>query len=133
MPKLPIVSGAEVVRALQRLGFAVIRQRGGHIVMRRGSSGCIVPNHRELKTGMLVGLLKDAGVSPQNFQDAHTITDEAAPPSVATARVMGQGLETREIRWDAGRHNALSVLAPSAGCYQARPDPGVAGRGGPEL
>ncbi|AHE96962.1 hypothetical protein THITH_00275 [Thioalkalivibrio paradoxus ARh 1] len=71
MPKLPIVSGAEVVRALQRLGFAVIRQRGSHIVMRRGSSGCIVPNHRELKTGTLAGLLKQAQISPQEFLDAY--------------------------------------------------------------
>lgn len=56
MPKLPRVSGAEVVRALQKLGFAVARQRGSHIVMRRGSSGCVVPNHRELKTGTLAGV-----------------------------------------------------------------------------
>jgi len=52
MPKLPLVSGADVVRALERLGFAVSRERGSHIVMRRGSSGCVVPNHRELKVGM---------------------------------------------------------------------------------
>ncbi len=49
MPKLPRVSGAEVVRALERLGFAVARQRGSHIVLRRGSTGCVVPNHRELQ------------------------------------------------------------------------------------
>jgi predicted RNA binding protein YcfA (HicA-like mRNA interferase family) len=55
MPKLPRVSGAEVERALGRLGFAVARQRGSHIVLRRGSSGCVVPNHRELKTGTLAG------------------------------------------------------------------------------
>ena len=67
MPKLPRVSGAEVVRALQRLGFAVARQRGSHIVMRRGSIGCVVPNHRELKTGTLAGVLKQAGVSPEEF------------------------------------------------------------------
>ncbi|WP_232222222.1 type II toxin-antitoxin system HicA family toxin [Thioalkalivibrio paradoxus] len=59
------------MRALQRLGFAVIRQRGSHIVMRRGSSGCIVPNHRELKTGTLAGLLKQAQISPQEFLDAY--------------------------------------------------------------
>jgi len=58
MPKLPVVSGADVVRALEHLGFVVIRQRGSHIMMRRGSSGCVVPNHRELKIGTLVGLLK---------------------------------------------------------------------------
>lgn len=70
MPKLPRVSGAEVVRALERLGFAVARQRGSHIVLRRGSSGCVVPNHRELKTGTLAGVLKQAGVSAEDFMDA---------------------------------------------------------------
>lgn len=70
MPKLPVVSGAEVVRALERLGFVVARQRGSHIVMRRGSMGCGVPNHRELKVGTLAGLLKQAGVSPEEFIDA---------------------------------------------------------------
>ncbi len=70
MPKLPRVSGAEVVRALGRLGFAVARQRGSHIVLRRGSSGCVVPNHRELKTGTLAGVLKQAGVSADDFMSA---------------------------------------------------------------
>lgn len=71
MPKLPVVSGADAVRALERLDFVVARQRGSHIVMRRGSVGCVVPNHRELKVGTLVGLLKQAGVSPDEFLDAH--------------------------------------------------------------
>lgn len=70
MPKLPRVSGAEVVKALGRLGFAVARQRGSHIVMRRGSSGCVVPNHRELKTGTLAGVLKQAGISVEDFLNA---------------------------------------------------------------
>ena len=70
MPKLPRVSGPEVVRALQRLGFAVARQRGSHIVMRRGSSGCVVPNHRELKAGTLAGMLKQAGVSVEDLINA---------------------------------------------------------------
>jgi predicted RNA binding protein YcfA (HicA-like mRNA interferase family) len=70
MPKLPRVSGAQAVRALERLGFAVARQRGSHIVMRRGSTGCVVPNHRELKTGTLAGVLKQAGVSVEDFTNA---------------------------------------------------------------
>lgn len=70
MPRLPRVSGAQAVRALERLGFAVARQRGSHIVMRRGSSGCVVPNHRELKTGTLSGVLKQAGVSVEDFINA---------------------------------------------------------------
>jgi predicted RNA binding protein YcfA (HicA-like mRNA interferase family) len=58
------------VRALERLGFAVARQRGSHIVLRRGSTGCVVPNHRELKTGTLAGVLKQAGVSAEDFMNA---------------------------------------------------------------
>lgn len=67
MPSLPVVSGAEALRALQRLGFVVSRQKGSHIVLRRGSQGCVVPNHRELKTGTLSGVLKQAGVSVEDF------------------------------------------------------------------
>jgi predicted RNA binding protein YcfA (HicA-like mRNA interferase family) len=67
MPKLPRISGDEPVRALQRLGFQVARQRGSHIVLRRGSSGCVVPNHRELKVGTLAGVLRQAGVSIEEF------------------------------------------------------------------
>jgi predicted RNA binding protein YcfA (HicA-like mRNA interferase family) len=67
MPELPHVSGTEAVRALQRLGFEVIRQKGSHIVMRRGSSGCVVPNHREIKTGTLAGVLRQAGISANEF------------------------------------------------------------------
>lgn len=70
MPKLPVVSGAEAVRALERLGFTVTRQRGSHLVLRRGSSGCVVPNHRELKIGTLAGILKQAGVSVEEFISA---------------------------------------------------------------
>jgi len=67
MPKLPVLSGTEAVRALERLGFVVVRQRGSHLVLRRGSAGCVVPNHRELKIGTLTGILKQAGVSVEEF------------------------------------------------------------------
>ena len=48
-------------------GFEVVRQRGSHVVMRRGADGCVVPKHRELKTGTLVGVLKQAGVTVEQF------------------------------------------------------------------
>ena len=70
MPKLPRISGAEIVRALQRMGFEVSRQRGSHVIMRRGSSGCVVPNHREVKVGTLAGVLRQAGVSAEEFISA---------------------------------------------------------------
>ena len=67
MPKLPHVSGAETVRALERLGFVVVRQRGSHIILRRGPYGCVVPNHREIKIGTLNGVLKQAGITGDEF------------------------------------------------------------------
>jgi predicted RNA binding protein YcfA (HicA-like mRNA interferase family) len=67
MHSLPLVSGAEAVRALEYLGFVVARQRGSHIVMRNGSQGCVVPNHKEIKIGTLGGVLKQAGVSVEDF------------------------------------------------------------------
>ena len=70
MPRLPRVSGEETVRALERLGFIVLRQKGSHIILRRGSMGCVVPNHREIKIGTLDGVLKQAGVSAEEFLEA---------------------------------------------------------------
>lgn len=67
MPKLPHVSGAEIQRALERLGFQRIRQSGSHVVMKRASKGCVVPMHGEVKIGTLAGLLRQAEVAPEEF------------------------------------------------------------------
>jgi predicted RNA binding protein YcfA (HicA-like mRNA interferase family) len=73
MPKLPRVSGAEAIRALGRLGFIQIRQRGSHVVLKRigpdRDTGCVVPLHPELAIGTLRGILKQAGVAPEEFID----------------------------------------------------------------
>lgn len=70
MPKLPRVSGREIVRALEHLGFVQIRQSGSHVVMRRESNGCVVPMHNEVKVGTLAGLLRQAEVSHEEFTQA---------------------------------------------------------------
>ena len=70
MPKLPHVSGAAVVRALERLGFQKLRQSGSHVIMRRGSKGCVVPLHNEVRVGTLAGVLRQADVSPDEFVTA---------------------------------------------------------------
>jgi len=67
MPKLPHISGAQAVKALERLGFAVARQSGSHIILRKGAIGCVVPNHKEIKVGTLAGILRQAGVSADEF------------------------------------------------------------------
>ena len=66
-PSLPHISGAEAIRALQKLGFVIARQKGSHVILRRGSTGRVVPNHREIKIGTLSGVLKQAGVSSDEF------------------------------------------------------------------
>jgi predicted RNA binding protein YcfA (HicA-like mRNA interferase family) len=67
MPKLPHIGSRDCIAALQKLGFVTVRQRGSHIVMRKGPSGCVVPNHREIRVGTLAGLLRQAGVDPEEF------------------------------------------------------------------
>ena len=70
MPKLPRVSGAAVIRALERLGFEKARQSGSHVIMRRGSKGCVVPLHSEVKVGTLAGVLRQADLSADEFISA---------------------------------------------------------------
>ena len=70
MAKLPDVSGPEARRALQRLGFVFKRQRGSHVILRRGNRDCVVPMHREISRGTLRGVLEQAGVSVEEFLEA---------------------------------------------------------------
>jgi predicted RNA binding protein YcfA (HicA-like mRNA interferase family) len=69
MPKLPHLSGREIIRALERLGFEVVRQNGSHVVMRCSSRGCVVPLHKPVKVGTLAGLLRQARVDVREFLD----------------------------------------------------------------
>ena len=54
----------------ERLGFVFKRQRGSHVILRRGNRGCVVPMHREISRGTLRGILEQAGVSVEEFIDA---------------------------------------------------------------
>jgi predicted RNA binding protein YcfA (HicA-like mRNA interferase family) len=67
MPRLPQISGKEAIRALSRLGFEQVRQKGSHVVLRRDHEGCVVPLHKELKIGTLAGILRQANVSAEEF------------------------------------------------------------------
>jgi predicted RNA binding protein YcfA (HicA-like mRNA interferase family) len=69
MSKLPRVSGAETVAALGKIGFYVRRQRGSHIILRRNEpfSQVVVPNHRELDSGTLRAILRQIGISVDEF------------------------------------------------------------------
>jgi len=74
MPKLRRVSGKEAIRALERLGFERVRQRGSHVVLKKqtseGAVGCVVPLHRELAVGTLRGILRQARITPEEFMES---------------------------------------------------------------
>ena len=69
MSKLPRVSGAETVAALKKAGFYVRRQHGSHIILRRDApfAQTVVPNHRELDSGTLRAILRQVGISVDDF------------------------------------------------------------------
>ena len=73
MPRLRRVSGTELISALEQLGFTQIRQRGSHVVLKKqtseGQVGCVVPLHPELAIGTLRGILKQAGITPDELMD----------------------------------------------------------------
>lgn len=70
MPKLPKLPGEQAIGVLEQLGFHRVRQRGSHVILRRGDAGCVVPVHKELAVGTLRSALCQAGVTPEEFIEA---------------------------------------------------------------
>ncbi|MBM4059690.1 MAG: type II toxin-antitoxin system HicA family toxin [Planctomycetes bacterium] len=72
MPRLRRLSGREVCAILQRHGFVVVRQRGSHLVMQRESGNSTitvpVPDHKELKTGTLLAIVRQSLVPRAEFE-----------------------------------------------------------------
>jgi predicted RNA binding protein YcfA (HicA-like mRNA interferase family) len=69
MPKLPQVSGKDLVKAFRKLDFQIVSQRGSHIKM-EDSSGrkVIIPNHKQIKRGTLKkGILNPLGISVEEL------------------------------------------------------------------
>jgi predicted RNA binding protein YcfA (HicA-like mRNA interferase family) len=69
MVRQPVVSGAEAVKAFQRAGWRVDRQRGSHVVLLKPGhiASLSVPQHAELAPGTLRALLRAAGLSLEEF------------------------------------------------------------------
>jgi predicted RNA binding protein YcfA (HicA-like mRNA interferase family) len=68
---LPRVSGRDVVAALSKVGYDKDRQRGSHIVMRQldhPHRRITVPDHREIATGTLRAIIRQAGLTVEEFK-----------------------------------------------------------------
>ena len=69
MPRLPVLSAREVIKALSKLGFSVVRQTGSHIHLWHEEKRVLVtvPNHAELAKGTLIGILKQAKITREEL------------------------------------------------------------------
>jgi len=70
MPKLPLVSSKEAIRAFEKLGYVVNHQRGSHIVLRRSEpphTHLSIPERKELARGTLRALIRQSGLTVEGF------------------------------------------------------------------
>ena len=72
MTRLPVVDGSEVVKALQRVGFVIQRQRGSHIFMKHvdgRATVVLVHKGESLGPGMLLKIMHDIELTREEFID----------------------------------------------------------------
>jgi len=69
MSKLPTISGRECIKALGRAGFYFKRQEGSHMILRRDNpfAQVVVPDHKDLDRGTLRAIIRQAGLSVDEF------------------------------------------------------------------
>lgn len=68
MPPLPVLSGDEFCKAMGRLGYSLDHMTGSHMILRNPSGQRLsVPHHRELDRGTLRGLIRQAGLTVEEF------------------------------------------------------------------
>ena len=70
MPRAPRLKGREVVAALRRVGFVVVRVKGSHVFVRHADGrSTVVPIHagETIGIGLFLKILKDAELSVEDF------------------------------------------------------------------
>ncbi len=71
--RLPVLSGLEVVKILRKVGWEIARQRGSHMVMVKffedGKRALVVPNHKEVDTGTLIDIIRQAKLTREEFEE----------------------------------------------------------------
>ena len=72
MPPVPLLRPREVVRAFQKLGWEVARQRGSHIILTKTGhiATLSIPNHPQVARGTLRALIARARLTVEEFLDA---------------------------------------------------------------
>ena len=71
MTKMPVLSGKEVAKRLEKAGFIFVRQVGSHLILRRQEPPALtvsVPDHKELKKETLRNILRQAEITLEEFE-----------------------------------------------------------------
>ena len=70
MTRLPVLSGREVIKALSRIGYYVRDQKGSHVHLRHPERPPLtIPMHQEVARGTLRAIIRDAGLTMEEFLD----------------------------------------------------------------
>ncbi len=67
MPKLPCINHKRAVKALEKAGFRITRQRK-HITMTNGERILTIPRANPVNSFTMAGIIKDAGLSVEEFK-----------------------------------------------------------------
>ena len=67
MSRLPLLSWREVVKVLAKVGFQVARQKGSHLILIKDEHIVPVPKHKEIKRGLLMEIIAEAGLTKEEF------------------------------------------------------------------
>jgi len=71
MPKLPRLSGKDVIKILFKIGFVSVRQKGSHVILVKetadGKKSTVVPLHKEIDKGTLLEIIRQVGLKKNEF------------------------------------------------------------------
>ena len=67
LSKLPLLSWRELIKTLRKAGFVIVRQKASHIVLAKGDRVVPVPRHAQIKRGLLLEIIAEAGLTRNEF------------------------------------------------------------------
>ena len=69
--KLPVISGKVFIKIISKKGFKMVHRKGSHVYLTDGSHKISVPLHSELKKGLLINLINQAGLTREDFMELY--------------------------------------------------------------
>lgn len=74
--KLPVISGKDMMKFLFKLGFEKLDQKGSHVILIKQDGEKklkpVIPLHKELKKGTLLSIIRQAGLTREQFLNLYS-------------------------------------------------------------